>query len=83
MSPAKLLIIFAFSLILSGCTLFKGGQPEPVTLKYWGTWDSATVMNQIRQDYKLIKPYVDIEYQKQPQQQYRETIQARSQTGDG
>ncbi len=83
MTPAKLLTVFALSLILSGCSLFTGGQPDPVTIKYWGTWDSATVMNQIRQDYKLIKPHVDIEYQKQPQQQYRETIEARSQTGDG
>jgi len=83
MLPLKLLTIIAFSLFLSGCTWFTGGQPEYITLKYWGTWDSATVMNQIRQEYKQIKPYVDIEYQKQSPQQYRETIEARIQSGVG
>lgn len=83
MSFFKLLIIITFSVFLSGCSLITGNQPEPVTIKYWGTWDSATVMNQIRQEYKLLKPHVDIEYQKQPPQQFRETIEARVKSGDG
>lgn len=83
MSPVKLLVIFLFTIILSGCSLFTGEEEELITLKYWGIWDSPKVMNQIRQDYNQLKPHVDIVYEKKSPQQYRETIEAQISLGKG
>lgn len=83
MSPAKLLIILIFSIILSGCSIFNGNSNELITITYWGTWDTATAMNQILQDYKQIKPNVDIQYVKQSPDKYREKIESRIAAGQG
>ncbi|OGD98213.1 hypothetical protein A3A49_00040 [Candidatus Curtissbacteria bacterium RIFCSPLOWO2_01_FULL_38_11b] len=77
MSLLKLPIVVILSLIISGCSLIGGQKNQAVTIKYWGLWDSAIVMNQIRQDYKKIKPNVDIIYEKKSPQQYRESLQAQ------
>ena len=83
MSAIKLFTILIFSLIITGCSLINPQSDQPVTIKYWGLWDSATVMNQVREDYKKIKPNVDIVYEKKSPQQYRETLQAQIDSGAG
>src|SRR3990167_697090 len=55
----SLLILIIF---LSGCSLLPGAKQEKiVTLKYWGLWEPATTVNQIIDDYKKIKPNVNID----------------------
>lgn len=83
MPQVKLLLVLFSTLIISGCSLLGSQSDEIVTLKYWGLADSATVMNQIRQDYKKIKPNVDIIYEKKSPQQYRETLEAQINTASG
>lgn len=83
MSRIKLLILIVFSVILSGCSLLNGQQEKQITLTYWGIWDSATVMNQIREDYKKIKPNVNITYEKKSPQQFRETLESQIASGKG
>src|SRR3989344_5949291 len=77
MPQVKLLLVLFSTLIISGCSLFGSQSDEMVTIKYLGLADSATVMNQIREDYKKIKPNVDIIYEKKSPQQYRESLQAQ------
>ena len=83
MPQVKLLLVLFSTLIISGCSLFGSQSDEMVTIKYWGLADSATVMNQIRQDYKKIKPNVDIIYEKKSPQQYRETLEAQINSTSG
>lgn len=83
MLAAKLLIIFIFSTIISGCSIFKDNLNDQITLTYWGTWDTAAAMNQILKDYKQLKPNVDIQYVKQSSDKYREKIESRIISGDG
>lgn len=85
-------LILIASLILSGCQFLPFSLPalpigkkseEPVTLKYWGLWESATTINQIIEDYKKIKPNVTISYEKKSPQQYRESLQSQINSGKG
>ncbi|OGD94520.1 hypothetical protein A2697_05620 [Candidatus Curtissbacteria bacterium RIFCSPHIGHO2_01_FULL_41_44] len=77
----SLLILIIF---LSGCSLLPGAKQEKiVTLKYWGLWEPATTVNQIIDDYKKIKPNVNIVYEKKSRDQYREAIENQIQAGKG
>jgi len=82
MLSLKLLLVLFATIFLGGCSLFDS-PPETITLKYWGLWDSASVMNQIRQDYREFKPNIDIVYEKKSPQQYRESLEAQINTGKG
>lgn len=75
--------LFAFTLLLSGCSLLGGNQNKQVNLKYWGIWESSTTMSQVIAEYKKIKPNVTITYEKRSPQQYRESLQAQIQNGNG
>ncbi len=77
MSFLKILAAFAFTLILAGCSFSIKDEDTIVTVKYWGVWDDATVMNQIRQDYAKINPNVNVVYEKKSLQQYREALKSQ------
>lgn len=65
------------SIFLSGCALlsrFQGNQT--ITLKFWGLWESSATLNEVINDYKKIKPNINIVYEKRSPQQYRETLQS-------
>lgn len=79
----RIFIISIFVLILPGCTLIQKPENQPVSIKYWGIWDDATVMNQIREDYNKINPNVDVVYEKKSLQQYREALKAQINLGKG
>lgn len=82
--PVKILATLIFSFALSACSLIPSqNQKEVTTLRYWGLWDSATVMNQVINDYKQIKPNVNIVYEKKSPQQYRETLVSQIGSGKG
>jgi len=71
-------------IILAGCSLLPGGkEPEAVTLKYWGLWENADTINQVVNDYKKLKPNVNIVYEKKSPQQYRESLQNQIEAGKG
>lgn len=75
-----LLVIF-----LSACTMPFIGQKEEeqITLEYWSLWESPTVMTALINDYKSIKPNVNVSYKKRNREQYRETLEAQIQAGKG
>lgn len=73
--PLKILVLVAAGLVLSACKALPLSKNEPVTLKYWGLWESASVVNEVINDYKKDHPNVDIIYEKKSPQQYREAIQ--------
>lgn len=77
--------LFIFiGLILSACSLLPFSKNSaPVTLEYWGLWESPTVMDTIINDYKQIKPNVTITYKKRSPQQYRETLESQINSGKG
>jgi multiple sugar transport system substrate-binding protein len=79
-----LLFTFAVAALLSACSLLPGNKnEEPVTLEYWGLWSSQTAIDTVINDYKKIKPNVNISYKKRTPQQYRETLENQIQTGKG
>src|SRR3989344_3365987 len=81
---SKLSIIIICALFLSACSLLPTKKDKgPVTLRFWGLWESATTMNQIINDYKKNNPNVNIVYEKKSLQQYREALQAQIQEGKG
>ncbi|KKR57228.1 MAG: Extracellular solute-binding protein, family 1 [Candidatus Curtissbacteria bacterium GW2011_GWA1_40_47] len=79
-----LLLPLLFSLVLSGCSLLPGGKEEEViTIRYWGLWEDANAINQVINEYKKIKPNVNIVYEKRSPQQYRESLQSQIGSGEG
>jgi multiple sugar transport system substrate-binding protein len=84
MRPAKIILILFLAIFLSGCSLVPQiGKGEQVTLKYWGLWESAATVNQLIADYKKDKPNVDIVYEKNSPQQYRERLSNQIPAGKG
>jgi len=85
---AKLLLlaltIIVLPLVLTACSLLPGKKSEEtVTLEYWGLWSSQTAIDSVINDYKKIKPNVNISYKKRTPQQYRETLENQIQSGKG
>lgn len=79
-----LVLILVTSILLSACKLIPIGQNNnPVTLKFWGLWESASVMNLVINDYKKDHPNVTIIYEKKSEQKYRESLQDQIQSGKG
>lgn len=81
---ATLSLFVLAGLVLSACSLLPINKSSgPVTLEYWGLWESPTVMDTIINDYKKIKPNVTITYKKRSPQQYRETLENQISSGRG
>lgn len=83
MTIARILLTLIIALVISGCKIVPISQDKPTSIKYWGVWDSATVMNQIREDYKKINPEIDIVYEKKSLTQYREALKSQINSGRG
>ena len=74
--PAIIFVVIS-SVFLSGCDLLSRFQPgQTTTLKFWGLWESSTTLNEVINDYKKIKPNVNIVYEKSSPLQYRERLQS-------
>lgn len=71
--------------VLSACTIPFVGQKtdEPITLEYWGLWESPTVVTTIINDYKATHPNVNISYKMRTREQYRESLESQIQAGKG
>ena len=82
MKLPKLLAIIILTIFLSACSLL-GDKNQVITLYYWGLFDSATTINQVVEDYKKIRPNVNILYEKKSREQYRETLQTQIASGKG
>lgn len=60
--------------------------PKEVTLKYWGVWEDATVMQPIIADFERTHPNIKIQYEKQDIKglgQYVERLKTRIGNGTG
>lgn len=80
----KLFFLISATLVLSACSLLPGsGGDETVTLEYWDLWSSQTAIDSQINEYKKIKPNVNISYKKRTPQQYRETLESQIQSGQG
>lgn len=79
----QILLILLTSIVLSACKSLSISKNEPVTLKYWGLWESASVENLVINDYKKDHPNVTIVYEKKSPQQYREALQAQIKQQNG
>lgn len=81
--------IFAFSLplfafALAGCSLpFVKKSGGEVTIKYWGLFEPASVVQPLIAQYQKENPKVKIIYEQQTIQQYRERVQTRITQGTG
>ncbi len=75
MPTLRLFLGLLFALLLTGCSLLPANkQEEKITLKYWGLWENHNTISLAINDYKKIKPNVDIVYEKRSPQQYRESL---------
>ena len=79
----KLVLVIFVSLFLSACTFPWQKSNKIITLYYWGLFDSATTINEIVEDYKKVRPNVNIVYDKKSREQYRETLQTQIAAGKG
>lgn len=88
MNLKKTLLAFilpVFVIQLSGCSLpfvRKAGGGE-VTLKYWGLFEPARVVQPLIDQYQKDHPNVKIVYEQQSIQEYRERVQSRITQGTG
>lgn len=71
------ILVLVTAIVLSGCSLLSSfGQNQAITLKFWGLWESSTTINEVINEYKKIKPNINIVYEKRSKEQYRETLQS-------
>jgi ABC-type glycerol-3-phosphate transport system substrate-binding protein len=83
-------IVLLILVIVGGiflATKLKGSSaPKDVTLKYWGLWDDATVMQPIIADFERTHPHTKIQYEKQDIKglgQYVDRLATRINNGTG
>jgi len=86
----KVLMVFVVLLILGlgGLALFKFvlpkiQKPKEITLRYWGLWEPANVMQGIITDWQKDHPQVKIEYTQQSPKEYRERLQSALARNEG
>src|SRR5690606_33564783 len=60
---------------------FLGGEKvnssKPVTLTYWGLWESETIMEPLINQYEQDNPHVTINYEQRPIEQHYSTVKSR------
>lgn len=63
------IVIVVVLLIVGGIFVFnrinKSSKPQNVTLKYWGVWEDATVIQPIIADFERLNPTIKVQYEKQ------------------
>jgi ABC-type glycerol-3-phosphate transport system substrate-binding protein len=79
--PIILLILFMLVCVVgAGAYLFrdKFADPNaPVTLTYWGLWETPEMMQPILAAYKKIHPNITVKYEQRPLENHYETVQSR------
>lgn len=82
--PAKFLLFLFFAFFVSACSILPTKSKNgPITLKFWGVTESATVVNEIITTYKKTHPNVNVSYEKKSIQQYREALETQIAKGIG
>ncbi len=87
--PIIALVIGALLVLVGGAlAIFKPTLPffsssGPITLKYWGLWETAAVMKPLIDQYEAAHPGVTIDYEQHTVSQYRETLLSHLASGDG
>jgi len=76
-----LLLLLVFKVIIP--KFQKPKQPDNITLKYWGLWESENIFSQIIKDYQTQNPHITIQYTRQSHKDYRERLQSALAKGDG
>ena len=79
----RIFLLVFISILLAACKSLPIVKNEPVTLKYWGLWESASVINEVINDYKKDHPNVTVVYEKKSPQQYRESLQSQIKSQKG
>ena len=87
--PKRLLMIAVFLVLILG--IIMGGKfvlglvggSQPVTLTYWGLWESDATVRSVLADFEASHPKIKVVYTKQSPKQYRERLQAFITKGDG
>jgi len=80
----KVLLALVLSVVLAGCSLLPTkNTEEKITLKYWGLWENTSTINTAIEEYKKIKPNVEIAYEKRSPQQHRESLISQINQGKG
>ena len=89
----KYLILLFFIFLITGIVfliikVIKGRSTpvvpnSPVTLTYWGLWESRDVFQPIIDEYRKSHPNIDIDYIQQNSTEYRERLQAAIVRGEG
>lgn len=59
-----LLLIVIGGIVLIG-KLQSSNKPKDVTLKYWGLWDDASIMQPVISDFERTHPHIKIQYEQQ------------------
>lgn len=92
-----LIYFIILSVVLTGCTIpiigvevsfpewvpFVGGESRsPVTLKYWGLWEPAAVMQPIFDSFKSQREFVSVDYQVRDPRQHLETVMSHFEVGN-
>lgn len=78
-------LVVGGGIMLAGM-LQESGEPEEVTLKYWGVWDDIAVMQPIISDFERQNPHIKVQYEKQDIKglgQYVDRLATRISNGTG
>lgn len=94
-SPFRFLIPFLLFLLVVGGIIFAvtrfsdffgGAEPtpeEPVTITYWGLWEPDAVMQPVIKTFQSQNPHINVAYEQQSPEDYRERLQNNLQSGNG
>lgn len=87
--PVKVILLLVLALIIVGGGAFlvkqfaSSKKSGPVTLTYWGMWESDQVMKPLIDAYQTAHPEIHIDYKFQSAREYRERLQNALSSGSG
>jgi multiple sugar transport system substrate-binding protein len=76
-------VVFLIIVGLVGWKFFAGKQAGPVTITYWGLWESDQIVRPLIEAYQTEHPNVKIDYKYQSPREYRERLQSALSSGSG
>ncbi len=76
-------VVFLVIVGLLGWKLFAGKKAGPITVSYWGLWESDQVVRPLIDAYEVEHPNVKIDYKYQSPREYRERLQSALSSGSG
>lgn len=77
-----LVLGLAASLLLKAIGPTQTATDKPVTLTYWGLWESEEVMQPLLDEYHQLHPNVTINYEQRPITNYFSSLTSRFENGD-